>query len=408
MAGSTTTTFDSALKEDYQPGIRSQLNNKTKMLAQVQRNTESFEGRRAILSLEVGRSMGVGARKEGDTLPTARAADFGEQRISTRQQTGRIQVSQHLISSSKSDSGSFARGIKAEMKSMTDALERNVNRQIWGTSNGVIAQCAVATSTTVPLATTTTSVQIQQFEQGMVVDIATVAQAGALTGGKVHGAVISGIDETAGAMTITIDTSITSAATDFVFTNGAGGITTNQRELTGLQTIVAASGSLFNIDPATDLQWKSTVSTAAANRAISESLIEQQIQTIGRRGDGKTDLIVGSDGVFRAVGNIYRSIKRFTDNTKVKGGISAVAINAGEGDVNMIWERDCPSNTLWGFDTSHLIEFVLEDWAWMDKDGAVLSRVSGQTAYEAVFYKLHELATDQRNAHWLIDHVTES
>ena len=405
----TMTTFDSALKEDYQPAIRSQLNKKYKMLAKVRQNTEDVQGRRGILSLETQRSTGGGARKEGDTNPTARNAGFAEERIPLRTQVGRVQASQQLISASKSDAGSFDRGMKREMKSMVDFLYRNVNRQIYGTSNGVIATCGVTSAaTTVVLATTTTAVQIQQFEQGMYIDVGTVAQLGSGSGGRVYGALISGIDETSGAMTLTIDSAITTAGTDFIANAGSGGSSTNQRELTGLQTIVAASGTLFNVDPTVNLSWKSTVDTAASNRSISESLIEKQIHTVDRRGGATTDFIVCSDGVYRSVENLFKSLRRFNDTTEAAGGTSKVTINAGGSDVEIIWERDCPSNTMFGLSTSNLIEFVEEDWQWMNDDGAILSRVANSLAYEATMFKIHELATDQRNAHWLIDHITES
>jgi hypothetical protein len=406
------TTFDSALKEDYQPAIRGQLNTKYKMLTQIGKNTEDIVGRRGILSLETARTGGVGARREGDSNPTAGAADFGEERIPLRTQTGRVRASQQLISASKSDAGAFARGMKKEMKSLVDNLYRGVNRQAYGTSDGIIATAAVSgPSTTFSLATTTTYVQIQQFEVGMKIDVATVAQAGAAppAGGKVHGATISGIVETAGAMTLTIDSSITTAGTDFVFQAGAGGSGSNQREITGLQTIVAASGTLFNIDPTVDLIWKSTVDAAGGtNRAISESLIEKQIQTVDRRGGATTDYIVCSDGVYRSTESLFRSLKRFNNTLELKGGAKAQSINAGGSDIAIVWERDCSANTMFGLALPHLIEFVEEDWQWMDQDGAILSRVTDQLAYEATMFKIHELATDQRNAHWKIADITES
>lgn len=410
MAGATMTTFDSALKEDYQPAIRVQVNNTFKMLSQVAKNTESFEGRRAVLSLETARTSGVGARKEGDDSPTPGAADFGEERISVRTQVGRVSFTVQAMDASKSDAGSFGRVAKREMTSLKDNLYRGVNRQIYGTSNGVIATCTTTSgSATVNLATTTTQVQIEQFEQNMRIDIGTVAQAGALTGGRVHGAVISSIDETAGAMTLTIDSSVTTAGTDFVFQNAAGGTTTNQRELTGLQTIVAASGSLFNIDPATDLLWKSTVdSNSGTNRAISEALLEKNIQTVARRSGKDIDFIVASTGVYRSVTNLMRSLKRFTGTIELKGGHSAQSIDAGTGPTAIIWERDCPSNQLFGLTLDNLIEFVMQDWTWMDDDGAILNRVANKLQYEATMYKEHELATDRRNAHFLIKDITES
>jgi hypothetical protein len=49
----------------------------------------------------------------------------------------------------------------------------------------------------------------------------------------------------------------------------------------------------------------------------------------------------------------------------------------------------------------------MSDWSWMDSDGAVLSRVSGQDAYEATLYKYTELACSQRNANFVIKDITE-
>ena len=75
MAGSTLTTADASLKEDYQPAIREQLNQENKFLAQLEKNTKDVEGRRAVLSLHVTRNSGVGARTEGCLLYTSDAAD---------------------------------------------------------------------------------------------------------------------------------------------------------------------------------------------------------------------------------------------------------------------------------------------------------------------------------------------
>ena len=55
----TTTTADAVLKEFYLPTLRVQLNQNFPILEAVSKNTEDFEGRRAVLSLHVGRSGGV-------------------------------------------------------------------------------------------------------------------------------------------------------------------------------------------------------------------------------------------------------------------------------------------------------------------------------------------------------------
>ena len=55
MAGTTLTTADASLKEDYLPPWREQLNNANVLDAIVSKNTEDVEGRRAVLSLPTSR-----------------------------------------------------------------------------------------------------------------------------------------------------------------------------------------------------------------------------------------------------------------------------------------------------------------------------------------------------------------
>ena len=72
----------------------------------------------------------------------------------------------------------------------------------------------------------------------------------------------------------------------------------------------------------------------------------------------------------------------------------------------LVWDQDCVENTLYGLATDKLVQYVGSDWDWMDQDGAVLSRVSNQDAYEATMFKYHELATTKRNAHFRIDDIS--
>ena len=42
----------------------------------------------------------------------------------------------------------------------------------------------------------------------------------------------------------------------------------------------------------------------------------------------------------------------------------------------------------------------------MDEDGNMLVRTPARDAYEATLYRYHELATDQRNAHFKLTSLT--
>ena len=63
---------------------------------------------------------------------------------------------------------------------------------------------------------------------------------------------------------------------------------------------------------------------------------------------------------------------------------------------------------IFGVDEEMIKMFKLADFDWMDMDGAVLSRVSGMDAYEAILFGYMELATFARNSHGLLADINEA
>lgn len=405
--GQTLTNADAALKEFYLPPAREQLNNDIKFLTTIEKNSKDIEGRRAVLSLHITRNSGVGARAEGGTLPTAGSQGYTEERVGLRYNYARIQLSGQVIKAMKSDNGSFVRAVDSETQGAVRDLKRDVNRQLFGTSDGVIAATGVTTaSVTVVLAAAATNVQVNQLEAGMKVDVGTAGSPASV----VTAAVVVSVDKTASPKTVTIDSAITTTTAHRISRTGSGGATTAQKELTGLQTIVASSGALFNVDPATVPSWASSVlSNSGTNRTPSENLFEQAIMDNQVASGSEIELFITSPGVSRAYSNQLTSIKRFNDTQDMKGGYKSIAIDAaGVSGVGITWDRDAPANKAFGLDLSALKQHEMSDWEWMDDDGAILSRVSGADAYEAVLFKYHELTTDQRNAHTLVSDLLEA
>lgn len=398
------TTADAALKEDYQPAMREQLNNTVFLLTQIERNSKDVEGRRAVLSLHVKRNSGVGARAENGTLPAAGNQGYAEERVPLRYNYGRIELSGPVIRAMKSDKGSFVRALDSETKGAVTDLRRDVNRQLFGTSNGTIATTAVNTAVNVIALTGATDVQMRQFEVGMFVDISSAATPGDAS--KASFREITAVNITGDTITLS-GAAITTASGDRVERSGTGGAGAAQKELTGLQTIVSATGSLFNVDPAVNPVWSSTVT--AVGGAPTENVFAKAMHQGSIAGGTSINLWVTSDGVHRGFANNLTSLKRFTNTVEVKGGYKGLEITAGGGSpVALVWDRDCSTGVAYGLDTSHLFQHEMSDWEWMDEDGAVLSRVSGKDAYEAVLFKYHELTTDKRNAHVLLTGLTES
>lgn len=400
----TLATADAALKEDYQPSIREQLNSACVILEQIERNSKDVEGRRAVLSLHVRRNSGVGARAEGGTLPTAGRQGYAEERVLLRYNYGRIALTGPVIRAMRSDKGSFVRAVDSETKGVVRDLKRNVNRQVFGTSDGVIVRVgAGSTTTVVNFAADATEAQKRQIEVGAVIDIGTASPFTSVGTGRE----VTAVTDTN--FTVTPAFGIAPAAGDSVVTSGSGGSGGAQRELTGLQTIVAASGTLFNVDPTTTPVWASTVlGNGGTPRPLTENLLSKALHKNQIAGGSDIELFVTSDGAERAYAAQLQAEKRFPNTLDLKGGYKAISISAGGKEVGLLWDRDAPNGRVFGLALSHLTQHESSDWEWMDEDGSVLSRVSGVDAYEATLFKYHELTTDKRNAHTLITDVIEA
>lgn len=421
MAGITFSTADKVLKEDYKDLIE-QLNQEFFILTQIERNQDSVEGKRAYHALHVTRSSGVGSRGENGTLPGAGNQGYTAAYIPIRFHYGRIQVSGPAIKAMARDSAAFVRAVDSEMQGVTADLKRELNRQIWGTSDGVIATCGTTTtSNTVQLIATTTATQMLQLwsDGGMVVDIGTVASPTTVATARA----VTGYDPTNLTITIGGATVSTTSGTHKVFRTGNGGASSGtnlvgdgQFELTGLQSIVASSGVLHGVDPSTYPVWKSTVdANGGTNRSVSESLINKNIQAGEIASGDPIDLLVCNAGVHRAIANDMRAMRRNIDNVDLKAGYSGIAWSvAGEMDRGSAKkvikiERDCPSNQLFLLSTKGLVSYEMSsDFEWMEADGAILSRVVGTDGYEATLFKYFELAARRRNSHSLIKDLTEA
>lgn len=403
------TNFDAALKEFYLPPTRDQLNNGVMMLAQIERNSKDVEGRRAVLSLHVSRNSGIGSRAEGGTLPAAGQQGYTEERVPMYYHYGRIQFSGPVLRASRSDAGSFLRAAEAETKGVLTDLRRDMNRQVYGTSNGVIATCGVTgASTTVVLAASTSLVQMRQLEVGMVIDIGTVANPVSVASART----ITAYDRVNKTITIS-GAAVNTAGTDFIFRSGNGGAIggVGQKEITGLQTIVDSTGALFNVNPTTVPVWASgEYANGGTPRAFTDVLLEtaSDEQRIESGFDGEY-FCVTSHAAARNFAAQLKTQRRYEGQQMTyRGGFKGIAVDTPSGTLNIIAERDCPAGTCFGLDLSTITLHEMSDWEFMDEDGAVLFRVSGQDAYEAVLFKYCELTTSDRNHHFKILDLAET
>jgi hypothetical protein len=415
-----TTDVDAILRDDYKD-LWENLNNACFILAQVTTKKDTVQGRIARHSVHIGRSGGIGARQEGDTLPVADQQRFATVPVPVRWNTGRIVLSKQLMSMATGEPGSFADAMEAEMNGIRNDSMRDVNRQVWGTSNGVIATCGTtSSSTTITLATTTTPAQMRALYIGRRVDVGTVASPTTVTSNRQ----ITAVNVANRTITVSGAALSTTAGTHFVFNAGSGGASSGtglqndgQRELTGLQTIVAGSGNLHTVNPTNVPNWVAQEYTnSGTQRALAESMVDLAILQNQTEAGKTIDTLVSNTGVFIAAKSILTAYNRNMDTVQLKGGFSglkwATPGVSGSAGKEIAWyaDFDCPANNLYGLNTSdglvcHQIE---EGWQWLDDDGSILSRVTDQLAFEATIYTSMELACVQRNSHFRIGDLIEA
>ena len=414
-------SFNPVLKEDYKELVE-QLNSNVWLLPQIEQKSggDSIQGRRAVHPVHTRRSSGIGSRAEGGTLPTASQQSYATVNVPLRYHFGRIQLSLQVIEQGKAGDGAFIDALDSEMMGLKKDVTRDRCRQIWGTSNGVIAQCGVTTAATlVVLAPGTTQTQLRQlyFDGGMIVDIGTVANPVAVATARAVTAV-----GTVASPTITISgANVTTSALHFVFRSGNGGASSNsglpndgQLELTGLQTIVDNSSILHTINPASEPVWRSGVFTASGlpTEALINNAITDQADVSGE----VVDALVSNRGVNQAIANLMLSTKRHVmPAVELKGGYKGIewntpAINSNQASATVLAiDTDCPANSLFGihFGSLRWYQHSGSGWEWMEDDGAILTRVANQAAYEATLYSFSELSSKRRNTHFRINGITE-
>ena len=403
----TLATIDSYLKEVYQGRIREQLNDEIVALKRITRSgsgvTNEVGGKYVTFPIHTRRNSGIGSRFENEALPAAGQQGHAAARVGLKYAYGGVQLTGQAISLSDTDAKAFAKALDNEVEGLKNDLKKDMNRQVYGSGNGAIAVATGAnTAAVAPVA------DARLFQVGMVVDTQ--------TGNTVDntGLIVASVDLTAGANTVTFTTTpgTATAAADIIVRKGSGVAAGGNRELTGLAAIVSASGTLYNIDPSVEPEWKANVdSNGGTNRALSEALMIGMTDDIRTKG-GSTSLILQSLGVRRAYFNLLSQLRQTVNTQEFTGGFSGLAFTTDRGEIPVVADVDAPLNKQWYINEDALTYYRDEDWHFIDRDGSMWKQVSDSNgdydAYYARMVEYHELATDRRNTHGLVSDITEA
>jgi hypothetical protein len=343
MATQTLSAADAILKDMYVGPIVEQLNNKTYMLDQIERDSDHIDhtGRRAIVPIHTGRNRGRGARGDAGTLPVAGTQTWQDAIVNITYQYQGIEISDGAIQASKSNEGAFINLLNAETKGASNDLKKDMNRQIFGTGDGLLASVAASYTTTTLIGLDS----VQYVAVGDPVDVVRKTD-----GSATAGVLATTITVRTGGTTKTVSLAAATAAT--VDTNYGIYISGDRsQETNGLRNIVSKSRSLHSINSATagNEFWDATVlevgESAAAPAVAGESSFELLADNVGFNGNGEVEVFLTSRGIRRRLADQFQGQKRFTDANAVNihGGYKAIMVN----DMPVIADDDCPRG--WAF-----------------------------------------------------------
>lgn len=395
------------LKEFYLAPVREQLNQASKFLEQLEKNSTDIQGKYAYVPIHIGRNSGIASIADGGALPDAGNQDYEPEKVPLRFSVGRFKVTGPTIRATRTDDGSFIRAVSSEMKGVVQDLKVDRNRQVFGDGTGAIATFGVtAAGDVLNLAATTTATQMRQIQRGMRIDIGTLA-APTQASVSAAGLLVVSVDATNKTVTVSAGTGVVTAATHFLFRHLNGGVLggSTQREITGLAAQIKASGTLFNVNPSTVPEWVSIVDSAAANRQLTEDLIQKITDNVEIASGNTPELWIGSYGVVRSFANQIAATKRIVNTVALKAGWTGIELATTGGAFAK--DKDCQENTAYAITTSEFQHYRAADYAFADYDGRTLRNSPGFDGWEGFVVVDDEFATSQRNAHALVTQLSE-
>lgn len=403
MAATTTmAVVDSILKEIYEDKIRDQLQSEMIALKRIEKTSEGITnevgGKYVTFPIRVKRNHGIGARNENEALPPPRSQQYAAARIRLKYLYGTASLTGQTFELAETNPQAFASALSQEMDGLKQTLKKDTNRQMYGTSLGIMSTVTTGAG---PQTTHTFLAGTQYLEVGMITDV--LSSTGAVI--KVEETEILAINTTTGV--VTFDKSFTTVTGDILTRFRSYG-----KEKTGFSQIIAATGSLYDIDPATQPVWASTVnSNASINRALSEGLMIKMVDDIRTQG-GDVTVIFASLGVRRSYFNLLVQQRRYSNTQEFAGGFKGLAFTTDNGDIPLISDFDCQPNRQYYVNEKEIKLYEQGDWSFMNRDGSNWQRVITAEgtfdAYQATMYKYCEVGTHRRNSHGLLSDITEA
>jgi len=433
MAIQTAAAATALLKQVYGPKIRDQLNNETLLFGLLKRvGKEQWGGSGFIEGLRTGRNRSTAPGSEAGDIPAAGNQTYNNFTIGCRQYHGTGGVSAFGAASTEMNAGGFEQMFRSEVDGLIADAKKDLNVDFYLLPTAVLGRLSANPASGAAPADVTVT-----LEQTQALDVISSLGTRYLSAGSPMSFMIPGTGGIRAGVTDVVTEAASITATDrttFSCSGVADAVTTNdllvrglaqgaqggtvsaatQVALNGLEhliddtTTMAADASAGNID--LDILQGINRTTAGnsfahgtvldkAGAALTESDLQNLVYQVEERSGMYPDCFLTHRSVQGAIQQLLVGDRRFVPQS-FPGGFKADALvyNAGDADIPIIVDRECPYDRLYSLNLDALKSYVLRDIEMIEEDGSVLRQSGNTDQWQFSFRMFANLGAVQPNA----------
>lgn len=364
------------LKTVFAGPVVSQFNDENPIYREFEKGKEKYQGAQVNRSLKVRRNQGVGAVSDGGNLPNIGKQVTQQAIINVKLNYLRFGITAAILKASQGDKGAFVSLMEYEMSEGLVDLRQSVSRQtFWdGTSDLAVVSANAVASNVISITGRESTENIVYLDVGSAIDIYT--SAGVLVASALNVTAITGLNTLAG--TITLDSAITTSATDVIVAAGSF-----NNEIQGMLYTMdgATTGTIYNIDRALYPVYQSNVVSASGGQ-LNLNLMKQAWNLPKIRAGAKTNAIFCDYNSERFYERLLVADKRYINKVKGDGSFASKDENYLEySGVPITPDKDCPQRFFF-IDSKGWKKYVLSELEWADETGSYMIAQTGTDSWE--------------------------
>ena len=397
----TMTEIGALLKNQYEGPIEVAINTEHELLKLFGEDNRKPSGNGIYFPVQLTYNTSVRSKSEDGAIPVSRLSVEQQARITPTELAGRFRITERVLYNAANDKDAFVADVDFEMENLQRTIKNEIDRQLAGVSvvdtgvyyTGVMTRVngTTTTSTTVVVDST------QMFNIGDQIAIGTKAELQA-TPSTAETAIVASITNST-TMELTAAKSLVD--NDYIVKGDANGNAWGL-ELNGLDFGIDDDSTVEfeEIDTSDYPQWTAKVAGNSGNaRPLSIEDMQALVTAIELRCGKQPDTIVCHPTHRDQYVQLLFPQTRYMAREPDGGFKGTVTFQHGGREMPFVTSRYAKLGTMYFLDSKSVKKHWSKKPSFMDKDGAVLSRVPDYTMYEATISAQLQLGWRQRFTH---------